>query len=353
MSTQPGKLGNPDMTLQTDPRLDRRIAQMLEVMDGFAPAMDPLPSDASLEDAYQYVQGFEDGAALGHDMMWAAMPDFPGVEQTTVTIAGLDDNQIDLYVHRPTNVDGPVPCVVHTHGGGMVLMTAADPNFVRLRNDLAKAGNVVVGVEFRNGGGKLGNHPYPAGLNDCVAGARWAYANRAELGISGLIVSGESGGGNLCIATALRAKREGWLDELSGIFAMCPYIYGGYAEPTDDLVSLRENDGYMLDCETMAPMARVYDPDGANQTNPLAWPYHVDVEELRGQVPHVISVNELDPLRDEGLAYYRKLLAAGVSTTGRTSLGTPHAGDGAFPDVTPDLYADLVSAISSFAARVC
>ena len=40
--------------------------------------------------------------------------------------------------------------------------------------------------------------------------------------------------------------------------------------------------------------------------------------------PHVISVNELDPLRDEGLDYYRRLLRAGVSAVGRMVAGTCH-----------------------------
>ena len=67
----------------------------------------------------------------------------------------------------------------------------------RWREHLAATGLVVVGVEFRNSAGKLGVHPYPAGLNDCAAAIRWVAANRADLGVSHLIVSGESGGGNL------------------------------------------------------------------------------------------------------------------------------------------------------------
>ena len=43
----------------------------------------------------------------------------------------------------------------------MVILTAKDPGYVRWRNDLAQSGLVVVGVEFRNGCGVLGNHPFP------------------------------------------------------------------------------------------------------------------------------------------------------------------------------------------------
>ena len=51
------------------------------------------------------------------------------------------------------------------------------------------------------------------------------------------------------------------------------------------------------------------------------------VDELAGLPPHLISVNELDPLRDEGVAYYHKLNRAGVTATLRTVPGACHAAD--------------------------
>ena len=63
----------------------------------------------------------------------------------------------------------------------------------------------------------------------------------------------------------------------------------------------------------------------------------------------MISVNELDPLRDQGLAFYRKLLAAGVSAQGRTVAGTPHAGDVMIPEATPELYRATADALRDFA----
>ena len=48
--------------------------------------------------------------------------------------------------------------------------------------------------------------PYPAGLNDCVSGLTWVHANAAKLGIdpARVIVAGESGGGNLTLATGMK-----------------------------------------------------------------------------------------------------------------------------------------------------
>ena len=92
----------------------------------------------------------------------------------------------------------------------------------------------------------------------------------------------------------------------------------------------------------MEVLAGVYDPEGKNEKNPLCWPYWATGEDLQGLPPHVISVNELDPLRDEGLTYYQMLMAAGVPVYSRTVNGTCHAADVLFPKAVPDVYAATV-----------
>jgi acetyl esterase len=80
----------------------------------------------------------------------------------------------------------------------------------------------------------------------------------------------------------------------------------------------------------------------------LAWPLHASVHDLSGLPPHVISVNQLDPLRDEGLAYSRKLLDAGVPTVSRTVNGTCHAGDVLLEKFMPEVYAATIRDITGF-----
>jgi len=346
---QPGKLGNPEMTFLTDPRADPRIKAAFEMAASMPSPEAPDATDATLQQCLDFCTAFEEASSLTHPMMEEAMPGYDNVSTSVETIKGVDGNDITLYVHTPDNVTEPGPCIIHTHGGGMVLMTAADPGFVRWRNDLAQAGLRVVGVEFRNGAGKLGNHPFPAGLNDCAAGVNWTWENRERLGITSIVISGESGGGNLAIATTLKAKQEGWLDQIDGVYACCPYISGNYSTPPLELASLKENDGYLMDGNMMAVLVKAYDPERNNTTNPLAWPYQCAIDELKGLPPHVISVNELDPLRDEGLMFYRRLMAAGVSAMGRTVQGTPHAGDLSFPDLTPEIYKETLRSLCQFA----
>ena len=324
----PGRLGDPDRTLATDPRMDPRLLATLASFgldnNGEPP---PLGPDAPIAEIIAYADAAEEGFGGLFAAAFENVPAVEGITHETLTVPGGDDNEITLYVHRPTNTTGPLPCVYHIHGGGMVLLTAANPEYVWWRDRMAATGLVVVGVEYRNGAGKLGPYPYPAGLTDCVAGLRHVLDHADELGIGQVIVSGESGGGNLSLATTLTANREGWVQRIAGVYAECPYISGMYADPPAELTSLHENNGFFLRTDMMALLVAAYDPGGKNATEPTCWPLRASSEDLTGFPPTVISVNELDPLRDEGLHFLRKLWSAGVSARGRITPGTTHGGD--------------------------
>src|SRR6478736_5357357 len=253
-----GRLADPDCTLGTDPRSDPRMIKALAEfgLDGNLPEV-PLTVDSPLEERLAFVAMNEDGVGAVLAAFGQAVPDVEGVTTTTTTITGEDGNDVTLYISRPDRA-GLLPAVVHLHGGGMAIGSATDACYSRGREYLAATGLVVVGVEFRNSGGKLGPHPYPAGLNDCAAGVRWTYANLSELGASHLIVGGDSGGGNLTLTVAHKAKREGWLSEIAGLYAQCPYLSNRWAEPPAELPSLRECDGYFIGVQGLALMASIY-----------------------------------------------------------------------------------------------
>jgi acetyl esterase len=346
----PGRLSNPNNILKTDSRADPRMVAALATFGlDLAPAPASVTVDSSLQEKLAYLKEAE----IGFEGLFAALvtdlPPIDNVERRTEVIKGVDDNDINLYIHRPKNFSGLLPCIFHIHGGGMVLLEAAGPGYKLLRDDLSSLGMVVVGVEFRNGGGKLGNHPFPAGLNDCLSGVQWTFKNKAILGISKIVVSGESGGGNLTLALTLKAKKDGTIDQIDGAYAMCPYISNAWAHKIKELPSLYENEDLFLNCSDLGVLASVYDPEHKNDTNPLCWPYAAKGEDLQGLPPHVISVNQLDPLRDEGLKYYQMLLAAGVSVYSRTVNGTCHAGELMFRKALPEVYAATIRDIKGFA----
>ncbi len=357
-SPLPGRLGDPAMTIGTDPRADRRmVSAMARVGLDSEPMNSTIGPDPSLADIREQAAQSEAGFAVAFDMLNSEpLSPVEGVESSTEVITGVDGNPISVYIHRPSRSGESVaaapsrmPGILHLHGGAMVILTAEGPSYTRWRDTLASLGMIIAGVEFRNAAGALGDHPFPAALNDCTTALEWMHANRAELGISKIVVSGESGGGNLTLATALRARREGRLHMIDGVYVQCPYISGAYGDLPADLPSLAENDGYLLSCDMMVHMVECYDPGGYNRRNPLAWPYHASADDLRGMPPHVVSLNELDPLRDEGMAYYRRLLEAGVPAVGRTVNGTCHAGDLLFPGPMPDVYSSSARDLAGFA----
>ena len=355
-TTAPGRLGNPASDLRSDPRSDPRMVAALAPFGlDVAAAPPPLDRTAPYAARVEFSAGAEAGFEGVFDALLGGLPPVEGVERTTEVIAG-PGGDITLYVSRPVGQAGPLPGVLHIHGGGMVILRAAGTAYARFRDELAVRGTVVVGVEYRNAGGVLGPHPFPAGLDDCAAALAWVHARRADLGMASLVVAGESGGANLSLATAIRAKREGTLDTIDGVYAMVPYVSGAYGWPEADrareLPSLVENDGYFVGCAISDVLVSLYDPEGTHARDPLVWPYHASTDDLVGLPPHVISVNEVDPYRDEGLAYYRMLLRAGVDVTGRTVLGACHAADLMFPAQMPDVYAATVTDVRRFAARM-
>jgi acetyl esterase/lipase len=348
-----GRLADPDSTLGTDTRSDPRMVKLFAQfgLDGHPPPS-PMTADSPLEDRHAFAVAQEEAITAVFDTLVQGIPAIEGVTTTTTTITGEDGNDITLFISRPSDVDGALPCIVHLHGGGMAILSAADPCYLHMREYLAATGLVVVGVEFRNSSGKLGPYPYPAGLNDCAAAVRWVAAHRGDLGVTHLIVSGESGGGNLTLTVAHKAKREGWIHEIAGFYAQCPYISNRWLERCDDLPSLQECDGYFLDCQGLAVMASLYDPTNSYASDATCWASAATDEELTGLPPHVISVNELDPLRDEGLQYYRRLVHAGVPAVGRVVAGTCHGGDLLFAGAMPEVFAASMRDVSGFAKSV-
>src|SRR4029079_10810234 len=135
--------------------------------------------------------------------------------------------------------------------------------------------------------------PFPAGLDDCVAGVRWTVANAVELGVDPdrVIVAGESGGGNLTLATGMRLLRDGVIGLVRGLYALCPYIAGRW--PQERFPSSIENEGIPRNPHPHHS-AVAYGIEQLDAGNPLGWPSFATEDDVRGLSPTFISVNEAD-----------------------------------------------------------
>ena len=218
---------------------------------------------------------------------------------------------------------------------------------------IAQQGVAVAMVDFRNcltPSSAPEIEPYPAGLNDCVSGLKWVIGESERLGINPdhVIVAGESGGGNLTLATGLKLKQDGDLGLIRGLYALCPYIAGEW--PQDRLPSSSKNNGILLNLHNNRGRL-AYGIEAFEAKDPLAWPLFATEADVAGLVPTVISVNECDPLRDEGIEFYRLLLRAGVSARCRQVMGTSH-GIEIFAAACPDISRDTAASIADFCRQI-
>ncbi|KAK2033558.1 alpha/beta-hydrolase [Colletotrichum zoysiae] len=360
----PGRLGDKNSSLATDPRTHPGQLQALRAngLHELSYLTTDLSLDAPLSEIMAFVRDNEKSlealhARLDYHVEGEETDEKPLVKSEQV-IEGPDGNMIRLFITRLAGSVGQVDAaaLVYFHSGGMIILDTLSPVHVTWAESLARTGFVVVAVDFRNALGPNGLCPFPAGLNDCATAVRWVDSHRVQLGVNRIVLQGDSGGGNLALATTLKAKREGWLSAIDGVCAAMPYISNAYHMPEEwklkELPSLVECDGYLISSGTSSLNAKLYDPTGAAARNPLAWPYWVEEQELEGLPPHFITVNELDPLRDEGVVYYNKLARAGVRVTGKVNLGVVHEADMFLRNTLPDLYLDSLWAIRKFSDRL-
>lgn len=336
--------------LETDPRIDPRIKQMMG-------ALPPRPQqDVASREAY--LERVNSAKSREHMAKMQAMFDLVDNDQVA-TSEGLavtehaftsspDGNTIKVQLIRPEQA-APLPCVYYIHGGGMQSMSCFWGLYRAWGKLIANQGVAVAMVDFRNCATPSSAPevaPYPAGLNDCVSGIQWLHENAASLGIDSqqIIIAGESGGGNLTLATGMRLLREGRMSLVRGLYALCPYIAGAW--PQAQYPSSTENNGLLLDLHNNCG-AMAYGIEAFEARDPLAWPAFATEEDVRGLPPVVISVNECDPLRDEGIAFYRLLLRAGVQARCIQLMGTIHGSD-VFVVACPDISRDSAASIARF-----
>ena len=240
-----------------------------------------------------------------------------------------DGNNIKIQYIRP-DTDEKLPCVYYIHGGGMMISSCFDELYAAWGRCMARQGVAVAMVDFRNAmwaSSAPEIAPFPAGLNDCVSGLNWIHANAEELNIDNeqIIIAGESGGGNLTIATGLKLKQDGDIGLIKGLYALCPYIAGHW--PLSENPSSEENEGILLSLHTeqeFSQGALIYGIDAYKNKDPLAWPSFATADDVKGLPKTYIIVNECDPLRDEGVNFYRLLREADVDAQCRQVMGSVH-----------------------------
>lgn len=333
--------------IANDPRLDPRLKAVLTMMpaanESDVPSREEQLAQANSPQALAATEQLETIFNMADNEMVAPSAGLAISEHEFTSQP--DGNTIKVRFVRPEGNE-TVPCIYYIHGGGMMVFSCFYGNYRAWSKIIAANGVAVAMVDFRNclsPSSAPEVAPFPAGLNDCVSGVHWLSQNAETLGIDKdrIVIAGESGGGNLTIATGLKLKQDGDIGLISGLYPLCPYIAGEW--PRDDLPSSIENNGILIALHSnRGRMA--YGIEEYENKNPLAWPLFATEDDVRGLPATMISVNECDPLRDEGVAFYRLLIKAGVDARCREVRGTCHAAEllmTAVPDIAGDTAADL------------
>jgi len=337
--------------LLDDPRIDPQIKDKFRNFE-----LQPGPNVASREELLALfahpvaVAAFEEEVAFYRSMAPPHDPAWANLDVTTETFSSSPDgNQVNIQYIRPRSGEN-WPCVYYIHGGGMLVHSAYMDHYTAWGKIIAAHGVAVAMVDFRNALAPSSAPevaPYPAGLNDCAAGVAWVRGNAARLGIDAnrIVLSGDSGGGNLALATAMKLNREGGRKLYSGVYALCPFIAGSW--PSPEHPSSTENNGIFLNLHNNQ-FTYGYGIEAFEARDPLAWPLFATEADVKDLPPVVISVNECDPLRDEGISFYRLLLRSGVRARCRQVMGTVH-GTEVFPSCAPNVSHSTANDIAYFA----
>jgi acetyl esterase len=215
-----------------------------------------------------------------------------------------EDHSVPVRFYRsPGSV--PLPVLLYLHGGGWTLGTLDGVDLL-CRELRTRVECHVVSVDYR----LAPEHPFPAGLEDCLSTLDWLHANETALGVdpARIAIGGDSAGGNLSIATCLAAQASG-----RPMPAYQLLIY-----PATDFDSGRASwsehaDAPVLTAADARWFMSLYAPDHADHANPLVSP--IQAASLAALPPTHVITAEVDVLRDDGEAFADRLRADGVATT--------------------------------------
>ncbi len=240
-----------------------------------------------------------------------------GVRVRRTLIGGKDENRIPVFIFTPEGKASPGPCLVYFHGGGF-LFPAAPYHYALAKRFAAQAGCTVVFPDYRLAPRWI----YPAQLDDCIASYEWVLSRHEQMQIdSGRIaVGGDSAGGTLAAAAALRIRDQG----------IRPPCFQMLIYPAVDWRMRTRSAGNSPDTPVLTTrdvqwIWKMVIPELPCEHPEYASP--MEAPSLEGLPPAYVELAELDPLHDEGLAYGTRLMDAGVRTEIHETHGTPHGFD--------------------------
>lgn len=225
------------------------------------------------------------------------MPVAPAESDVSLALAGREPLAARIYGKKKPGASTPL--VLHFHGGAF---TSGDLDSGEcLAQLMEQSGAVVVSVAYP----LAPRHPFPDAVEAGHAALEWLYKNRTKLGgaQARLFVAGEEAGGNIAAAVAMVA-RDRAEPPLAGQVLVAPML-----DPCNAMPSQREATGDDTNCKWSAGW-QGYLRGPMDAEHPYAVPARAT--RLAGLPPALILTGDDDAMRDEAIAYAKRLEAAGI-----------------------------------------
>lgn len=218
---------------------------------------------------------------------------------------GADPMRLRVYVPEAVrDAEGNLPMILYFHGGGFIMGSIEDhdPLCGKIADECRA---VVIAADYR----LAPEYPFPACIEDAVFTAEWAVKNAHAYGgdPGRMLAAGDSSGANMAAVLALLA-RDGQAPEISGLILFYG-IYGCIPLEESESARLYGQGGYVLPVDAAKAMMNLYVPEDADPDDFRLNPGRA--ADLSNMPPAVVVTAELDPLRDDGEEFARRLEACG------------------------------------------
>ena len=214
---------------------------------------------------------------------------------------------------RPPGGSAPAPpAVVFFHGGGW-MFGGLDSHDTLCRELARQAGVVLIAVDYP----LAPEHPYPAGLDNCMAVTCWVAENAHEVGADGSrrAGAGDSSGASFAAGVAMLARDKG---DFSVALQVLAYPALDPAMSTSSYAA-NADDPFLSRSEMQTYWSAYL---GGATADAIAAPGLAG--DLTGLPPAYVLVAGRDVLHDEGVSYAERLRAAGVPATLRSQREMVH-----------------------------
>ena len=262
----------------------------------------------AIADAKQQGIGYQvEATRTGLNNLANFISDKPPISLVVDRVIEADGHSVPVRIYHP-NPEKALPVLIHYHGGGH--MCGSVDLYDPISRKLASICEVIViAVDYR----LAPEHPYPAGLNDCIMALKYYRQVIADmLHSDDIYIIGDSAGGAICSTLTAMSLNDPTL-KIDKQVLIYPSVDYTMSSPSID----KNGSGFLLEKAKIAWYFEQYfqqpNPQQqqliAKQASPLFMPFS-------DKMPASLVITAgCDPLSDEGRQYAQKLQQAGVKTT--------------------------------------